>query len=107
MPRPIQPAIKHRDVPSPHQDEERGPTRRLSARGSVVACVECRKRKTKCDAGKPSCSQCDRDSINCSYRAWNKTGLRRGYVRSLETRIGMDQQHNIYNVLRLIIYRRP
>ncbi|KFY56799.1 hypothetical protein V496_06644 [Pseudogymnoascus sp. VKM F-4515 (FW-2607)] len=32
-----------------------------------VACETCRKRKLKCDAGKPSCSACIRRGISCIY----------------------------------------
>ncbi|KFY42669.1 hypothetical protein V495_04397 [Pseudogymnoascus sp. VKM F-4514 (FW-929)] len=32
-----------------------------------VACETCRKRKLKCDAGKPSCSACLRRGISCIY----------------------------------------
>lgn len=32
-----------------------------------VACETCRKRKLKCDAGKPSCSVCVRRGISCIY----------------------------------------
>lgn len=32
-----------------------------------VACETCRKKKLKCDAGKPSCSVCVRRGISCIY----------------------------------------
>ena len=32
-----------------------------------VACETCRKKKLKCDAGKPSCSVCLRRGISCIY----------------------------------------
>lgn len=38
-----------------------------------VACETCRKRKLKCDAGKPSCSACRRRDIGCVYEQGRHT----------------------------------
>ncbi|KAF8311463.1 hypothetical protein DL93DRAFT_1415621 [Clavulina sp. PMI_390] len=47
------------------------------------ACLECRKRKTKCDSLKPQCSRCDRLNKNCIYSGLPR---RRTVVDALEAR---------------------
>lgn len=53
------------------------------------ACIVCRKKKLRCDGGQPSCDTCTRLKHDCAYKdGRRKSGPRRGYVRSLETRLG-------------------
>lgn len=52
-----------------------------------VACETCRKRKLKCDAGKPSCSVCLRRDLSCIYE--------QGRQSQLETSVPVSQLLNI------------
>lgn len=53
-----------------------------------LACMICRKRKLKCDGGKPSCSTCARLGHACAYdEVRRKSGPKRGYVKALEERL--------------------
>ncbi|KAF4882756.1 Quinic acid utilization activator [Colletotrichum fructicola] len=53
------------------------------------ACNECRKRKDRCDGGRPECRPCLDAGRSCSYNPPKKRGLRTGYVRALEILLGM------------------
>lgn len=54
-----------------------------------VACAICRKRKLKCDGGRPKCGTCARLGHNCAYdEIRRKSGPKRGYVKELEARLG-------------------
>lgn len=54
-----------------------------------VACAICRKRKLKCDGGRPKCGTCARLGHNCAYdEVRRKSGPKRGYVKELEARLG-------------------
>ncbi|KAM4059404.1 fungal specific transcription factor [Hirsutella rhossiliensis] len=53
-----------------------------------LACMICRKRKLKCDGGRPSCSTCSRLGHTCAYdEQRRKSGPKRGYVKALEERL--------------------
>jgi hypothetical protein len=53
------------------------------------ACMVCRKRKLRCDGGQPSCGTCTRLNHDCNYiESRRKSGPKRGYVKTLETRLG-------------------
>jgi hypothetical protein len=79
----------------PRQGDEQGDQPRGSGEenGQIpkpkrVACVLCRKRKLKCDGGKPSCATCTRLQHECSYdEVRRKSGPKRGYVKALEARL--------------------
>ncbi|KAL9092482.1 MAG: hypothetical protein Q9159_000829 [Coniocarpon cinnabarinum] len=43
------------------------PTYAKRGKITIVACVPCRKRKTKCDGHRPSCTQCSSRNGPCSY----------------------------------------
>lgn len=49
------------------------------------ACLRCRRRKEKCDAGQPTCSPCQGSNNECIY-TWQqkKRGLPEGWVHTLE-----------------------
>jgi hypothetical protein len=56
------------------------------------ACALCRKRKMRCDGGTPSCGTCTRLNHECSYTDRRRqSGPRRGYVKGLENRLGMQK----------------
>ncbi|KAL8854561.1 MAG: hypothetical protein Q9221_000596 [Calogaya cf. arnoldii] len=53
-----------------------------------VACAICRKRKLKCDGGRPKCATCARLGHDCAYdQLRRKSGPKRGYVKELEARL--------------------
>ncbi|KAL8755642.1 MAG: hypothetical protein Q9184_004735 [Pyrenodesmia sp. 2 TL-2023] len=53
-----------------------------------VACAICRKRKLKCDGGRPKCGTCARLGHSCAYdEVRRKSGPKRGYVKELEARL--------------------
>ncbi len=53
------------------------------------ACNECRKRKDRCDGCRPTCNNCSRLRRLCNYRPPKKRGLKTGYVRAIETLMGL------------------
>lgn len=54
------------------------------------ACNRCSTEKKKCNGARPSCASCTRSGSTCSYRPNTKRrGLAPGYVRLLETLLGM------------------
>lgn len=53
-----------------------------------VSCEICKTRKVKCDRGQPSCGWCLRNGQLCEYKERKKPGLRAGYGRELEARLG-------------------
>lgn len=56
-----------------------------------IACVVCRKRKLRCDGGRPSCGTCARLGHDCAYeQIRRKSGPKRGYVKALEARLGTN-----------------
>ncbi|CAG7941998.1 unnamed protein product [Penicillium salamii] len=58
------------------------------------ACDQCRRRKSKCDGEQPSCSICRVADRSCTYEnGGGRRGLAPGYVRSLETILGLVIQH--------------
>ncbi|KAJ5997595.1 hypothetical protein N7522_009255 [Penicillium canescens] len=58
------------------------------------ACDQCRRRKSKCDGEQPSCAICRGAGRTCTYQnGGGRRGLPPGYVRSLETVLGIIIQH--------------
>lgn len=54
------------------------------------ACEPCRKRKSKCDGEQPSCLMCQSAERKCVYaNSTKRRGLQSGYVRGLETMLGL------------------
>jgi hypothetical protein len=53
-----------------------------------VSCETCKQRKVKCDRGQPSCGWCLKNHSPCTYLPRKKPGLRAGYGRELEARLG-------------------
>lgn len=54
----------------------------------VLACGTCRRRKLKCEGGKPKCATCQRLGHPCEYdEVRKKSGPKRGYVKELEARL--------------------
>ncbi|KAG8884803.1 hypothetical protein FRB98_002162 [Tulasnella sp. 332] len=67
-----------------------------SALRKGAACLPCRKRKMKCDAGQPQCANCVKGKKECTYaagRAKTKTQLLREKIQDLENKIkALEQQ---------------
>ena len=59
-----------------------------SQRPLSVSCEKCKERKVKCDRGQPNCGWCLRNNKVCEYKERKKPGLRAGYGRELEARLG-------------------
>ncbi|KAM0092267.1 hypothetical protein ACP6JD_004374 [Aspergillus fumigatus] len=55
----------------------------------TVSCELCKQRKVKCDRAQPSCGWCARNGQLCEYKERKKPGLRAGYGKELEQRLGM------------------
>ncbi|KAF9300232.1 hypothetical protein BGZ74_008124, partial [Mortierella antarctica] len=52
------------------------------------ACDPCRKKKIKCDGLKPSCGNCGKIDVQCTYLpSMKKRGPRQGYIELLEKRL--------------------
>ncbi|KAJ9150931.1 Fungal specific transcription factor domain containing protein [Pleurostoma richardsiae] len=58
-----------------------------SGRRSSKVCARCKKRKTKCDAGYPSCSACVKAGAVCRGEASGSHELPRSLVRALEDEV--------------------
>ncbi|KAI7905015.1 uncharacterized protein BX663DRAFT_307897 [Cokeromyces recurvatus] len=57
------------------------------------ACELCRRKKIKCDGGKPACNNCIRLKNICTYSSTNKKrGPRQGYIEILEQRLAKMEQ---------------
>ncbi|GAN00650.1 conserved hypothetical protein [Mucor ambiguus] len=57
------------------------------------ACELCRRKKIKCDGGKPTCGNCTRLNSACTYSSSNKKrGPRQGYIEMLEQRLAKMEQ---------------
>ncbi|KAJ5869951.1 hypothetical protein N7455_004892 [Penicillium solitum] len=71
------------------------PNPRASKRQRIYrACDQCRRRKSKCDGEQPACFICRTANRTCSYQnGGGRRGLPPGYVRSLETVLGLVLQH--------------
>lgn len=54
----------------------------------TVSCELCKLRKVKCDRNQPSCGWCARNGQLCEYKERKKPGLRAGYGKELEQRLG-------------------
>jgi Fungal Zn(2)-Cys(6) binuclear cluster domain len=71
------------------QSGPRNKRRKLTtSRPLSVSCEKCKERKVKCDRGQPSCGWCLRNNKLCEYKERKKPGLRAGYGRELEARLG-------------------
>ncbi|GMK59812.1 hypothetical protein CspeluHIS016_0900290 [Cutaneotrichosporon spelunceum] len=67
-----------------------------------AACLSCRKKKAKCDGGKPSCLQCQRKQLECIYVRSRRGGARKKrnpaapsalseFLKKLDSLIGVPQ----------------
>ncbi|KAB8200440.1 C6 finger domain protein [Aspergillus parasiticus] len=64
------PPMSHTPAPydsSYYQSQAYGIRQRKAARAQQ-ACDQCRARKAKCDEGRPSCSHCKENNLNCVYK---------------------------------------
>ena len=86
-----QPRLESQDSMSPRDQNCTDATGEDSATAKPkrIACTICRKRKLKCDGGRPKCATCARLGHNCAYdEVRRKSGPKRGYVKDLEARLG-------------------
>ncbi|KAG8966870.1 hypothetical protein FRC03_011191 [Tulasnella sp. 419] len=86
-------------MPPVHQrDDLTPPQSSTTALRKGAACLQCRKRKMRCDAGQPQCANCVKGKKDCQYaagRAKTKTQLLREKITDLETKIRLlEQQSN-------------
>ncbi len=72
------------------EGEEKDGSRKRK-RPMSVSCELCKQRKVKCDRGQPTCGWCSRNGQLCEYKERKKPGLRAGYGRELESRLGSDK----------------
>ncbi|KAF4947573.1 hypothetical protein FGADI_10304 [Fusarium gaditjirri] len=70
------------------ETSDKGPNGRNRHR-ITRACNECRRRKDRCGGQRPSCKSCIENNRACSYGPSKKRGLRPGYVRGIETLLGL------------------
>ncbi|SCV50583.1 related to quinic acid utilization activator [Fusarium fujikuroi] len=70
------------------ETSDKGPNGRNRHR-ITRACNECRRRKDRCGGQRPSCKSCIDNNRTCSYGPSKKRGLRPGYVRGIETLLGL------------------
>jgi hypothetical protein len=71
-----------------YESESDDPNGKKRKRPMSVSCELCKQRKVKCDRGQPTCGWCSRNNQACEYRERKKPGLRAGYGRELESRLG-------------------
>lgn len=65
-----------------------GPPPRKRAPLASVACQDCRRRKTKCDGGKPSCSNCTKRGVpSCTYDLEPNQSRVAAYKQKIEQQI--------------------
>ncbi|KAF9636140.1 putative c6 transcription factor protein [Lasiodiplodia theobromae] len=76
------------DHDAPDDGDEHDGSSRKRKRPMSVSCELCKQRKVKCDRGQPSCGWCVRNNQLCEYKERKKPGLRAGYGRELEARLG-------------------
>ncbi|KAF6824617.1 C6 transcription factor [Colletotrichum musicola] len=66
----------------------------------LAACQECRRRKKKCDAGRPKCTRCRDKSLGCSYEAnpeeTHKLAQKRKFT---EAQQGLNAHKELYSAL--------
>ncbi|KAJ2794171.1 hypothetical protein H4S07_006832, partial [Coemansia furcata] len=87
------PTPPHREPQSPLLDSD---TKRQRV---SRACDRCRRKKTKCDAKRPTCSHCQAISASCTYLdAAKKRGPPKGYIEAIENRL-----HKVEELLRGLV----
>ncbi|KAE8414813.1 hypothetical protein BDV36DRAFT_298649 [Aspergillus pseudocaelatus] len=85
-------------MPRPHSNKRQ----RISR-----ACDQCRRRKSKCDGEQPECAICRQAGRRCTYQDnGRRRGLQTGYVKALETVLGIvfqqipDSESAVQSLLR-------
>ncbi|KAJ2492256.1 hypothetical protein IWW37_001568 [Coemansia sp. RSA 2050] len=87
--------------PTPSHREHQSPPLDLDSKRQRVsrACDRCRRKKTKCDARRPTCSHCHAISASCTYLdAAKKRGPPKGYIEVIENRL-----HKVEELLRGLV----
>ncbi|KAG0371164.1 hypothetical protein BGZ54_009523 [Gamsiella multidivaricata] len=71
-----------------HPSRSTGGSTPIKRKRLTQACDPCRKKKIKCDGLKPSCANCAKIDIHCTYLpSMKKRGPRQGYIELLEKRL--------------------
>jgi len=85
-------SVEHEDWSDENSGREDGSRKRKKSdsdsRPLSASCELCKARKVKCDRGKPNCGWCVKNNKSCEYKERKKPGLRAGYGRELEARLG-------------------
>lgn len=99
--RPSQPALMGQEAPpQPHSRTmlPRKPKRTIT----LVACVACRKRKSKCDGRRPMCTCCGQKATNCFYELGPNERPSQAMKRKIEEMQGdLSNLRQLYDFLRL------
>ncbi|KAH8799745.1 fungal-specific transcription factor domain-containing protein [Xylogone sp. PMI_703] len=68
----------------------------------IISCINCRKRKLKCNRVKPACTTCLRAGLSCEYPERKKiAGSRRRNMRELEARLAQVETKLVAEVNRV------
>uniref|UniRef100_A0A060TJ81 ARAD1D44990p n=1 Tax=Blastobotrys adeninivorans TaxID=409370 RepID=A0A060TJ81_BLAAD len=62
-------------------------------RKKPVACKSCRKKKIKCSADRPACSNCLRQNVECEYPRIRNRGSRFGYWETVKKRLSSLEKY--------------
>lgn len=87
------PALKR-----PSEDVETDSSANSSKKKLVVACSGCRKKKIKCSADRPACSNCLRQNIPCEYPPIRNRGSRFGYQEMMKKRLKSLEKYVDFSV---------
>lgn len=81
-------------------DEDKAPARPRQKPG--LACEECRRRKLRCDRGKPRCEACADSNLNCfTTMSRPPRGPKKGHLKALQARIG-ESKLDFFEVSQLL-----
>ncbi|KAL6711772.1 hypothetical protein ACN47E_002815 [Coniothyrium glycines] len=58
----------------------------------ILACLQCRSRRVKCDGKKPTCDRCVRDRKDCTYQASRRGGLDKAALAKRRLRLRQEAQ---------------
>ncbi|KAF9102360.1 hypothetical protein BGX27_011024 [Mortierella sp. AM989] len=76
------------DVDPGNHSHSTGGSAPIRRKRLTQACDPCRKKKIKCDGNKPSCANCAKIEVQCTYLpSMKKRGPRQGYIELLEKRL--------------------
>jgi hypothetical protein len=82
----------------PSADSAEDSNTNTSKKKLVVACSGCRKKKIKCSADRPACSNCLRQNIPCDYPPIRNRGSRFGYQEMMNRRLKSLEKYVDFSV---------